>query len=64
MSTTTWGCMSPGGRRAYVNVVEGELVARDAQGCSVSLREAAEGEPAEIVSNVILEAGDDRHKAG
>lgn len=51
-------------RRTHENVAERKDVARDAQRCSVSLREAAEGEPAEIVSNVILEAGDDRHKVG
>lgn len=46
-------------RRAYVNIVEGELVARDAQRWSVSLREVAEGEPAEIVPDAVFDSRDD-----
>lgn len=51
-------------RRAYVNVVEGELITRDAQRRPVSLGEAAESESAEIVPDAAFEAGDDGHKAG
>ena len=51
-------------RRAYVNIVEGELVARDAQRCSVSPREVAEGEPAEIVPDAVFESRDDGHEGG
>lgn len=51
-------------RRAYVNIVEGELVARDAQRWSVSLREVAEGEPAEIVPDAVFDSRDDGHEGG
>lgn len=49
---------------AYVNIVEGELVARDAQRWSVSLREVAEGEPAEIVPDAVFDSRDDGHEGG
>lgn len=62
MSTTTWGAYVARSRRAYVNVVEGELVVRDAQRCSVSLREVAEGEPVEIVPDAVFESRDDGHE--
>lgn len=55
------GAYAARGRRAYVNVAEGELITRDVQHRSVSLGEVAEGEPAAIVSNAIFEAGDDWH---
>lgn len=47
-----------------MNVVEGELVARDAQRCSVSLREVTEGEPAEIVRDAVFGSRDDGHEGG
>ena len=51
-------------RRAYVNIVERKLIARDAQRRPVSLGEAAESEPAAIVSNAVFEFGDDGYGAG
>lgn len=64
MSIATWGAYIARRRRTHENVAERKDVARDAQRCSVSLGEAAESEPAEIVPDAIFEAGDDRHKAG
>ena len=60
----TWGAYVARSRRAYVNIVEGELIARDAQRRPVSLGEAAESEPAAIVSNAVFEARDDGYEAG
>lgn len=59
MPATTWRAYVARSRRAYVNVVEGELIARDAQRCPVSLREVAEGEQAEIVPDAVFESRDD-----
>lgn len=64
MPATTWGVYVARSRRAYVNVVEGELITRDAQRCPVSLREVAEGEPAEIVPDAVFESRDDGHEGG
>lgn len=47
-----------------MNIVEGELVARDAQRRPVSLREVAEGEPAETVPYAVFESRDDGYEGG
>ena len=64
MSIATWGRMSPGGDGRTWIKRKGELVARDAQRCSVSLREVTKGEPAEIVRDAVFGSRDDGHEGG